>query len=382
MTPNRYPNSTSNPPSFLPSTHKKMTVLPWIAPQEESTKTKPLPWTTQKSNLGKTLVAIGGGRMDMGETTPIDEKIVQMAKGKNVLFIPTASTDSLAECRIFQKQYGENLGCNVQNLLLTAFPAPSPTAIENMISKADIIYVGDGNPAFLISTWKQYGLAPLLKKAYQKGTILAGLGAGATCWFDKAITETLLPDDDLPKPSQSQMPPQTEPQYLDLDPRDAQALIERTSPFKKTLGKIPVFPNNDDKYTMTGPPLEQSNEDFQATLGLGFISGSACAHYRNEHPLRRAFLFRMKAMPGTGFCIDDNAAIVFHNGRVQEVLKSNPKASVFRFVSRRATVTMISLNDPPPPPQQQTSQGPVVNPFSPAPNDHTNGPGAGNSPSR
>ena len=62
---------------------------------------------------------------------------------------------------------------------------------KGKIEKADVIYVGGGDTVFLIDQWKKVGLLPLLKEAYERGVIFAGLSAGAICWFSDIYTDSL-----------------------------------------------------------------------------------------------------------------------------------------------------------------------------------------------
>jgi peptidase E len=55
----------------------------------------------------------------------------------------------------------------------------------------DLIYVGGGNTARLVSHFRETGIADVLAEATAKGTVLAGVSAGAACWFDKVLTDSL-----------------------------------------------------------------------------------------------------------------------------------------------------------------------------------------------
>ena len=46
-----------------------------------------------------------------------------------------------------------------------------------------------GNTGYLLEKWREYGFHELLKEAYQKGVLLAGISAGAMCWFEKCYSE-------------------------------------------------------------------------------------------------------------------------------------------------------------------------------------------------
>lgn len=69
--------------------------------------------------MGK-IVAIGGGELRFNETMAIDKFIVEFSEVKKpkLLFIPTASGDSQGYIESVKKIYGEQLGCDVDELLL------------------------------------------------------------------------------------------------------------------------------------------------------------------------------------------------------------------------------------------------------------------------
>ena len=52
-----------------------------------------------------------------------------------------------------------------------------------MIQSADAIYVTGGNSDLMMKTWRQQNVDNLLQQAYQSGTVMSGLSAGASCWF-------------------------------------------------------------------------------------------------------------------------------------------------------------------------------------------------------
>jgi dipeptidase E len=62
--------------------------------------------------------------------------------------------------------------------------------MKSKFEKADMIYVGGGDTVFMIDSWKQSGLLPLIMDAYQRGVIIAGLSAGAICWFTDMYTDS------------------------------------------------------------------------------------------------------------------------------------------------------------------------------------------------
>ena len=62
--------------------------------------------------------------------------------------------------------------------------------MRGKFEKADVIYVGGGDTVFMIEEWKKSGLLALIQDAYERGVILAGLSAGAICWFSDMYTDS------------------------------------------------------------------------------------------------------------------------------------------------------------------------------------------------
>jgi dipeptidase E len=142
--------------------------------------------------LTKKIVAVGGGSMAEGATRSIDEEIVRLTGKKNprALFIPTASSDDLQYWGNFQKVYGDKLGCRPYVLLLLNKKI-SKKEIAESIEKADLIYVGGGNTLKMMRRWRVLGVDKLLRKAWEKGTVLAGTSAGALCWFQYGHSDSM-----------------------------------------------------------------------------------------------------------------------------------------------------------------------------------------------
>ena len=139
----------------------------------------------------KTIVAIGGGELGELETLPIDREIVRLSGKKRpvALFIPTASGDSEKYWEIFQSVYGKKLGCKTDVLFLIREKL-SKKEIEGKIISADIIYVGGGNTLRMMKIWRKLGVDHILRKAWMNGTVMAGLSAGAICWFRYGVSDS------------------------------------------------------------------------------------------------------------------------------------------------------------------------------------------------
>ncbi len=134
------------------------------------------------------IIAIGGGGFGRHPNNPIIEKyIVDQCPKENpkVLFIPTASAENRYYTVSFYQAFTQ-LNCTPAHLdFFTRTPR-----LDSLINKQDIIYVGGGNTKSMLAVWREWKLDQLLLKAYNRGTILCGVSAGAICWFEKGVTDS------------------------------------------------------------------------------------------------------------------------------------------------------------------------------------------------
>ena len=143
----------------------------------------------------KKIIAIGGGELRERTTLKIDEYLANLAKAHageiraNALFIPTASHDFMPYYNTFHKVYTGVFNIKT-DVALTVFKEPDMEKMKAKFEKADMIYVGGGDTVFMIEHWKQSGLLPLIEDAYNRGVIIAGLSAGAICWFSDIYTDS------------------------------------------------------------------------------------------------------------------------------------------------------------------------------------------------
>ena len=253
--------------------------------------------------MTRTIVAIGGGeigrkkKLEDGtikiypvETTAIDKEIIRLSGKTNpkLLFIGTATADSLTYIEAVQEHFGNNLGCQVDTLNIVTDEISDETIAEKILS-ADIIYVGGGNTQFMQDTWEKRGIFPLLRKAYENGTILSGLSAGANCWFEKSSTDSFMTEEDK-------------------------------ADFDKAKEKLAIMDN------------------------LGYLKGICCPHYLKEPYRRSAFLHQMKKYEDIAYGIDNCAALLFQDEKLMRVLKSSPTAKAFEITSKNGEVIEKEIN--------------------------------------
>jgi len=154
--------------------------------------------------MKRVFVSIGGGELRNKTTAPIDGYIASLAKSRitdghraYALFFPTASHDSNPYFNSFRKTYTSLFDVKSDVAILTK-GLMTLDHVKEKIEKADIIYVGGGDTLYLMKVWREMGVDKLVWEAYQRGCVLAGLSAGAICWFEKIYTDSLLPEEYAP----------------------------------------------------------------------------------------------------------------------------------------------------------------------------------------
>jgi dipeptidase E len=144
----------------------------------------------------KKIVAIGGGGKERTvfslKTPGIDEEIIRLSEKKSpkLLFIPTASNDSQVYSEDAQNYFGGKLGCKTDVLYLINKKI-TLRELRAKIFGADIIYVGGGSSLRMMNVWRRTGADKILKQAYGKGIVLAGVSAGAICWFESGHSDSM-----------------------------------------------------------------------------------------------------------------------------------------------------------------------------------------------
>ena len=76
---------------------------------------------------------------------------------------------------------------------LQLFPMPNVSDPEDLLLSQDVIFVGGGSVANMVAIWRVHGLAEILRRAWQAGVVLAGVSAGAICWFGGGTTDSFGP---------------------------------------------------------------------------------------------------------------------------------------------------------------------------------------------
>ncbi len=136
------------------------------------------------------IIAMGGGGFSMEPDNLALDQYVIAQTGKTspaVCFLGQASGESLDYTVRFYRAFTE-LGCRASHLSLFQ---PHTADIEDFLMEQDIIYVGGGNTKSMLALWREWGLDRTLRQAADSGTVLAGISAGAICWFEAGTTDSI-----------------------------------------------------------------------------------------------------------------------------------------------------------------------------------------------
>lgn len=139
----------------------------------------------------RTILALGGGGFTMEPDNPVlDELVLELtaAREPRVLFLPTASGDTTEQINAFRARFGGR-ACHAEHLSLFSLHGSSRTLAE-IVAEQDAIYVGGGSMRNLLAIWRAHGLDRLLVDAWERGVVLAGISAGAMCWFEGGVTRS------------------------------------------------------------------------------------------------------------------------------------------------------------------------------------------------
>ena len=140
--------------------------------------------------ITKKIIAIGGGGFTHESDGTLDQFFLDQCSKKKIKlgFLATASKDDIKKISLFYKKF-ENKNLELSHFNLTQ----KIDGFSSWILNKDIIYVGGGNTSFMLDIWRKNSLDKIFKKAYENGIVLAGVSAGAGCWFDWILSDSVGP---------------------------------------------------------------------------------------------------------------------------------------------------------------------------------------------
>ena len=137
------------------------------------------------------ILALGGGGFTCKPGDPALDRLVLEITGKaepRILFVPTAGGDASDQIAAFHATFGRGPG-RPEHLSLFRRSGSSRTVREIVLDQ-DVIYVGGGSLRNMLAIWRAHGLDDVLVEAYARGIVMAGLSAGAMCWFAGGVTKS------------------------------------------------------------------------------------------------------------------------------------------------------------------------------------------------
>ena len=134
---------------------------------------------------------MGGGGFTMEERSPALDRFVLTLTDKpapKVCFPPTASGDPRDQVMRFYERF-EAWPCEPSVLSLFHLAASRIDPAEHLLSQ-DAIYVGGGSMRNMLAVWREHGIDETMRSAWERGIVLAGLSAGAMCWFEGGVSRS------------------------------------------------------------------------------------------------------------------------------------------------------------------------------------------------
>ena len=139
---------------------------------------------------------MGGGGFQMEPDNPLlDDHVLALAlaaSGRDrprVCLIPTATGDDATVIVDFERLFAPP---RAEPSVLRIF-ARSGDDLRDVIADQDAVYVLGGNTANLLALWRLHGIDAILRHAWERGVVMAGMSAGAICWFEACTTDSFQP---------------------------------------------------------------------------------------------------------------------------------------------------------------------------------------------
>jgi dipeptidase E len=146
----------------------------------------------------RTILAMGGGGFTMEPDNPVlDDFVLGLAPAREprILFLPTASGDPAAQIAAFHDRFADRACAATHLSLFRLHGIRRP--LREIVLEQDVVYIGGGSMRNLLAIWRAHGLDALLVEAWERGIVLAGLSAGAMCWFEGGITRSSGPPETI-----------------------------------------------------------------------------------------------------------------------------------------------------------------------------------------
>jgi dipeptidase E len=135
------------------------------------------------------ILAMGGGGFTMRERSPALDRFVLSLCDRpvpRICFLPTASGDPRDQVTRFFERFG-SWPCEPSVLSLFHLGESRLDPVSHLLAQ-DLIYVGGGSMRNMLAIWREHGIDEAMRIAWHRGVVLAGLSAGAMCWFEGGVS--------------------------------------------------------------------------------------------------------------------------------------------------------------------------------------------------
>ncbi len=142
--------------------------------------------------MSQHIVALGGGGFSTEPDNLALDKYILDLTGKDrprVCFLPQASAETDSYILRFYEAFVE---LDAKPSWLSLFYSVPDNFAEKLLEQ-DVIYVSGGSTRTMLAIWREWGIGKILKQALENGTILCGISAGAICWFETCVTDSMKP---------------------------------------------------------------------------------------------------------------------------------------------------------------------------------------------
>jgi len=145
--------------------------------------------SASRNALGQ-IIALGGHNLTTGdEDAALSRYILNQvpAGSPRICFLSQGSGEDAFYVANFYRHF---LALNALPSDLSLFK-PHTADIAGFLLTQDIIYVGGGNTKSMLALWREWGVDRTLGQAWEQGTLLSGVSAGAICWFEEGLTDSI-----------------------------------------------------------------------------------------------------------------------------------------------------------------------------------------------
>ncbi|HEY8167967.1 MAG: Type 1 glutamine amidotransferase-like domain-containing protein [Candidatus Limnocylindrales bacterium] len=138
------------------------------------------------------IVAMGGGTHGEGDlgSTMHDFLLGLVDRPRpRICLVPTASADD----RFTVAGFFDAFATRAEASWLPLFGRRDADLRARVLDQ-DIVLVWGGNTANMLAIWRAHGFDTVLREAWHAGVVLAGMSAGAICWFEASTTDSFGPE--------------------------------------------------------------------------------------------------------------------------------------------------------------------------------------------